>query len=82
MSLSSTEARICVYDRSAATRNSSGADRLAATVWPTSTVRAITVPDGSFQHGGFEAVDLPWEMKHPVEGKPYAGWVPGGKPGK
>ena len=34
----------CIFDRSAAMTNSVGADRLAETVWPTSTLRAITTP--------------------------------------
>ena len=44
MSLSSTVARICISERSFAMRNSLGADRLAATVWPTSTFRSTTMP--------------------------------------
>ena len=34
----------CICDRSAAITKSVGADRLAATVWPTSTFREITMP--------------------------------------
>ena len=44
MSLSSTEARICIWERSSAIRKSCGAERLAATVWPTSTLRSMTTP--------------------------------------
>src|SRR4030095_9398963 len=44
MSASSTLVSICILVRSWAMVKSVGAWRLAATVWPTSTVREMTVP--------------------------------------
>jgi hypothetical protein len=41
---SSMFAFTCIFVRSAAMMNSVGADMLAATVWPTSTLRWITIP--------------------------------------
>ena len=44
MSASSIEVSTCMSLRLAAITNSSGACRLAATVWPTSTLRLMTMP--------------------------------------
>ena len=44
MSASSMAASTCMSDRLRAMTNSSGACRLAATVWPTSTLRLMTMP--------------------------------------
>jgi len=44
MSASSTDSSIFIFDRSSAMVNSSGACRLAATVWPGSMLRVRTTP--------------------------------------
>ena len=44
MSASSTASTICIFARSSAMVNSSGACRLAATVWPGSMLRVSTTP--------------------------------------
>ncbi len=44
MSPSSTMAEICILARSSAMTNRVGALRLAATVWPTSILREMTMP--------------------------------------
>ncbi len=43
-SASDTLASICILDRSLAIMNRTGAFMLAATVWPTSTLREMTMP--------------------------------------